>query len=183
MGSGFLESSFETGLGLKPHFIGCDAGSTDPGPEYLGSGRTAFPKDAIRRDLRLMLLGARRLNIPLLIGSAGTGGNDLQLELVHQLVREIAATEGLSFRLALIHAEQDKAYLRKRMREGRIEPLAQAEPVEQATPAWSSAMNRACRSRPTNAMVEVVGRRAAALPMMMGWQVVSAPSRQSEASN
>ena len=68
MGSGFVESSFEAGLAHNPHFIGCDAGSTDPGPEYLGSGRTAFPADAIRRDLRLMLLGARRLKIPLLIG-------------------------------------------------------------------------------------------------------------------
>ena len=90
-GSGFVESSFEKALTQKPHVIGCDAGSTDPGPAYLGSGRTAFPKEAIRRDLRLMLLGARRLKIPLLIGSAGTGGNDTQLEGMHQLVREIAA--------------------------------------------------------------------------------------------
>ena len=43
--------------------------------------------------------------------------------------------------------------------EGSLEPLAQAEPVEQATPAWSSAMNSACRSRPTKAMFEVCGRR------------------------
>jgi len=54
-GSGFQESSFERALGQKPDFIGCDAGSTDPGPEYLGSGRTAFPPDAIRRDLRLIV--------------------------------------------------------------------------------------------------------------------------------
>jgi hypothetical protein len=60
-GSGFVESSFEKALAQKPHVIGCDGGSTDPGPAYLGSGRTAFPKEAIRRDLRLMLLGARRL--------------------------------------------------------------------------------------------------------------------------
>lgn len=132
-GSGFLETSFETALNQQPDFIGCDAGSTDPGPEYLGSGRTAFPKDTIRRDLRLMLLGARRLKIPLLIGSAGTGGNDIQLDLVHGLIREIAAAEGLNFRLALIRAEQDKAYLRKRLREGRIKPLAPAPHFDEAT--------------------------------------------------
>ena len=57
-GSGFLESSFEQGLAQKPHFIGADAGSTDPGPEFLGSGATAFPLAAIRRDLRLMMIGA-----------------------------------------------------------------------------------------------------------------------------
>ena len=30
-----------------------DAGSTDPGPAYLGSGKMAFPKAAVQRDLRL----------------------------------------------------------------------------------------------------------------------------------
>jgi hypothetical protein len=61
-GSGFLESSFETGLSWKPHFIGCDAGSTDPGPEYLGTGRTAFPPQAIRRDLRIMCVRRYRID-------------------------------------------------------------------------------------------------------------------------
>jgi hypothetical protein len=42
-GSGVLESSFERALALNPHFIGGDAGSTDPGPACLGPGRTAFP--------------------------------------------------------------------------------------------------------------------------------------------
>jgi len=132
-GSGFVESSFEQGLAQKPHVIGCDGGSTDPGPAYLGSGRTAFPKDAIRRDLRLMLLGARRLKIPLLMGSAGTGGNDVQLEGVHQLVREIAAAEGLNFKLALIHSEQKKDYLKKRLREGRVKALDPAPHFDEAT--------------------------------------------------
>src|SRR5882672_3259062 len=132
-GSGFVESSFEQGLAQKPHVFGCDGGSTDPGPAYLGSGRTAFPKDAIRRDLRLMLLGARRLKIPLLMGSAGTGGNDVQLEGVHQLVREIAAAEGLNFKLALIHSEQKKDYLKKRLREGRVKALDPAPHFDEAT--------------------------------------------------
>jgi hypothetical protein len=131
-GSGFLESSFERALAQEPHFIGCDAGSTDPGPEFLGTGRTAFPEAAIRRDLRLMLLGARRLGIPLLIGSAGTGGNDIQLDLMHRLIREIAAEEKLRFTLALIHAEQDRSYLRRRLREGRIKPLSPAPVFDEA---------------------------------------------------
>ena len=51
-GSGFLAESFEKALAWKPHFIGCDAGSTDPGPSHLGSGQPAFPRDAVKRDLR-----------------------------------------------------------------------------------------------------------------------------------
>src|SRR5258706_16120437 len=92
-GSGFIESSFEKALAAKPDFIGCDAGSTDPGPSHLGSGQPAFPREAVKRDLRLMLLGARRLKGPLLIGSAGTAGADPHLAGVYGIVKEIAAAE------------------------------------------------------------------------------------------
>src|SRR5919199_663446 len=103
-GSGFLEASFEKALTQKPHFIGVDAGSTDPGPAYLGSGQMAFPKAAVERDLRIALKGARRLGIPLLIGTAGTAGADAQLEMVADIIKGIAAKEGLKFKLALVHA-------------------------------------------------------------------------------
>ena len=130
-GSGFSQQSFETALGMRPHFIGCDAGSTDPGPEYLGSGTTAFPVEAITRDLRLMLAGARRLRIPLLIGSAGTGGGDLQLELVRHILIDLAQKEGLSFNLAVIHSEQDKDFLIERLRQGCISALEPAPPFDE----------------------------------------------------
>lgn len=123
MGSGFVESSFEAALARKPHCIGCDAGSTDPGPSHLGAGHAAFPRQAVKRDLRLMLLGARRLKVPLLIGSAGTAGADAHLDWTFGILREIAREETLSFRVALIRAEQDKAYLKRRLRENRIKPL------------------------------------------------------------
>jgi hypothetical protein len=179
-GSGFVESSFEKALAKKPHVIGCDAGSTDPGPAYLGSGRTAFPKDAIRRDLRLMLLGARRLNIPLLIGSSGTGGNDIQLEMMHQLVREIAAAEGLSFKLAVIHSEQRKDYLKKRMREGRIKPLSPAPHFDESTIDRSEHIVGMMGAEPfiralkAGAEVVITGRASdtaifAAMPIMHGF--------------
>jgi hypothetical protein len=38
----------------------------------------------------------------------------------------------LSFRLALIHAEQDKAYLKRRLREGRVKPLSPAPHFDEA---------------------------------------------------
>ena len=125
-GSGFLEASFEKALALKPHFIGCDAGSTDPGPSHLGSGDAAFTRSAVKRDLRLMLIGARRIGVPLLIGSAGTAGGNAHVEWFCEIVKEIAAEESLSFKLAVIHAEQDKAYLKQRLREGRVKPLQPA---------------------------------------------------------
>lgn len=132
-GSGFVEASFERALAQKPHFIGVDAGSTDPGPLYLGSGKTAFPRAAIQRDLRIALKGARRLGVPLLIGSAGTGGADAQVDLVAEILRDIAAKEGLKFKLALVYSEQDKAYLKRRLAEGRIKPLPPAPPFDAGT--------------------------------------------------
>src|SRR5581483_5358307 len=76
LGSGFRLDSLERALAWRPDFIGCDAGSTDGGPYYLGSGAWQFSRDAVRRDLRALLAAARRLRVPLLVGSAGTGGAD-----------------------------------------------------------------------------------------------------------
>jgi hypothetical protein len=133
LGSGFVETSFETALARQPHFIGCDAGSTDPGPSHLGSGVPAFPRAAVKRDLRLALLGARRLKIPLLVGSAGTAGADAHLAWTFDILKEIASGEKLAFRLVLIHAEQDKGYLKGRLREGRIKPLDSAPKFNEET--------------------------------------------------
>src|SRR4051812_1809966 len=132
-GSGFREASLDAGMAMQPHFIGCDAGSTDPGPFSLGTGGTAFPVRAIKRDLRLMLIAARRARVPLLIGSAATAGGAPHVALFRRIVEEIAAEEGLSFAMALIHAEQDKAYLKRRLHEGRITPLDPAPDFDAGT--------------------------------------------------
>jgi len=128
-GSGFSEASFATALAQRPHFIGADAGSTDPGPSHLGKGDTAFPRDAVKRDLRIMLKGARQLGIPLLLGSAGTAGGDIQLAWLADITREIAREENLSFKLALIHAEADRELLVQRLEAGRIHALDNAPPI------------------------------------------------------
>ena len=86
LGSGFLESSFEEGLRRQPHVIGSDAGSTDPGPSPLGSGKTSFPPRAMKRDLRLMLLGAREDEVPLLIGTCRSAGGEPHLQIVFEIL-------------------------------------------------------------------------------------------------
>jgi hypothetical protein len=131
-GSGFKESSLAAGMKRFPHFIGCDAGSTDPGPAPLGTGTPAFPRRAVKRDLRLMIKAARAANVPLLIGSAGTAGGKPHVALVRDIVLEVAREEGLRFKLALIQAEQDKAYLKNKLRGGRIRPLKPAPEFDEA---------------------------------------------------
>ena len=115
----------------KPDVIGCDGGSTDPGPYYLGSGDTYFSRDSVRRDLGYMILAAREARIPLLVGSAVAGGADAQLAIVVELAEEIAHEHDLHFRLGVVHCEPDRAYLKQSYREGRIRPLAYAPEIDE----------------------------------------------------
>lgn len=131
LGSGFREETLKRAMGLSPHFIGADSGSTDPGPHYLGSGDTLFSDSAYKRDLRLMLLAGRAAKIPVIVGSACTSGSDPQLARLLGIAREIAREEKLSFKLAAIHSEQDKAYLKRKWREGKITPLANAPALDE----------------------------------------------------
>jgi len=131
LGSGFMESSFERGISLKPDVIGCDGGSTDGGPAYLGAGERYFSKEATKRDVRLMMAGRDKLDVPLIIGSCGMAGGDSGVDWMRDIVLEIAREKGYRFRLALIRSEQDKEYLKRRYREGRILPLKPAPPISE----------------------------------------------------
>src|SRR6187402_1201430 len=99
MGSGYNLEAFKRGVNLKPHFIGQDAGSTDMGPYYHGTGRTFLPLATYRYDLAIMLRAARELRVPLIVGSALTSGANVSLEQAVEIVRDIAREERLSFRM------------------------------------------------------------------------------------
>ncbi len=129
VGYGFPEESFAAGVALKPDLIACDAGSTDPGPYYLGSGIPFTNDTAVKRDLTLMLKAACELHVPLIVGSAGGSGATPHLERDVRIVREIAREQKLSFKLAVISAEFEKDYLLEALRAGRIEKLGPAPEV------------------------------------------------------
>jgi acyclic terpene utilization AtuA family protein len=132
IGSGFLESSLARGVELAPHVIACDGGSTDAGPAHLGSGKPHFSREGTKRDLRLMLQGRGRIDVPLIVGSCGFGGGDAGVDWMRDITLEIAREEGLKFKLALVRSEQDKGYLKRRLKEGRILPLNPAPPISEA---------------------------------------------------
>lgn len=133
VGTGFKESSFERGLSLLPHVIACDAGSTDSGPAYLGSGKPKLSRDACKRDLRLLLLGRNRLQVPLIIGSCGTSGCNEGVNWMADIATEIAEEEGLSFCMALIYADQEDWFLKQSLKDGRIRPLHPAPELDERT--------------------------------------------------
>ncbi|MCZ4352669.1 acyclic terpene utilization AtuA family protein [Roseovarius aestuarii] len=133
LGYGYAEESLKIGMSWKPHVIGCDGGSTDPGPYYLGAGKNFCSRLSVKRDLRLMLQASVAAGIPCIIGTAGGAGGEPHLQDTAALVREIAKEENLSFKMALIHAEQSKDDLVSWVNAGLTKPLVKMKPLDEAT--------------------------------------------------
>src|SRR5262245_49649427 len=109
IGYGITERSLELGLQERPHVIGADGGSVDAGPHYLGSGRSFTSAELVTRDLALCPRGARELNVPLIVGTAGGAGGEPHLAFALDCLREAVRAESPGpLRVALIHAEQSK---------------------------------------------------------------------------
>ena len=119
----------EEALDLAPDFLAADAGSTDAGPAFLGGERGMTHRGGIKASLEYILPQAVRRGIPFIIGSAGLGGNRTTVGHFREIIEEVAREKGLNFRLAVINSEQDKDYLRRRLRAGKIKPLAPSEPL------------------------------------------------------
>jgi len=132
-GNGFPPESLAAGLEHEPDFIGVDAGSTDGGPYYLGSGDNMHSsRAAAKHVLRELLLAARGADVPLLVGSAATAGADVHVEWTAAVVREIAREEGLEFDLGLVFAEQSPDDLARRIEAGAVDPLDESAPLTAA---------------------------------------------------
>ncbi len=129
LGYGIPEAALRAGLARRPHAIGCDMGSIDIGPYYLGSGQLSTSEATTRRDLRLALLGSREVDAPLLIGTAGSSGAAPHLARTLELVDEIARAEGMRLRVATIRAAMDRDWLRGMAEAGRTRPLGPGLPA------------------------------------------------------
>ena len=180
LGYGVPEAAFTEGLRRRPHFIGADMGSTDPGPYYLGEGELATSDEMTRRDLRRLLLGARGLDVPLLIGSAGTGGAAPHLMRVLEVVRSIARDDGLHFRLAWIRSDMPRDLVKEAARAGRVRPLGNIAPLSGAEVDASTQLvglmgtEAYARALEAGADVVIAGRSCdtaiyAAIPEMLGF--------------
>ena len=118
LGTGFLESSLERGLALDPDFIGADAGSVDGGPNALAGVAPGWPDAAYRRDLKLLMHGAARNRIPLLVGSCATSGRDWGVDWFAGMARDIATTIGRKLKVAKIYSELSADYVVEKLQAG-----------------------------------------------------------------
>ncbi|QSH41654.1 acyclic terpene utilization AtuA family protein [Lentisphaerota bacterium] len=138
LGYGFPEESFKRGIEMQPDLIAVDAGSVDPGPYYLGSGKPFTNRDGVKRDLRYILKAAYDLDIPAVIGTAGGSGARPHVDWCRKIIEEIAEEDNLSFTMGVIYADVDKELIKSAIKAGRTRPLGglpdlDSETVDKAT--------------------------------------------------
>jgi len=129
LGYGFPVQSFANGMDCKPDVIAVDAGSTDPGPYYLGAGKSFTDRQAVKRDLAIMLQAGMDSGIPVIVGTAGGSGAKPHLDWCLDIVIEIAREHDLHFRMAVIPSDFDKELLTERLRVGAIKVLEPGKPL------------------------------------------------------
>jgi hypothetical protein len=180
LGYGFPEESFRRGIARRPHLIACDAGSTDPGPYYLGSGKSFTERALVKRDLQFMLVAGLRIGAQIVVGSAGGAGAAPHLAWCRAIVEEIAREESLSFRLGVISSDVDKGVLARAWQAGKTRPLPFVPPLTAAAIEDSTHLVAQIGCEPiiraieADCQVVLAGRcydpaNFAALPIMRGY--------------
>ncbi|ACI19214.1 acyclic terpene utilization AtuA family protein [Dictyoglomus thermophilum] len=123
LGYGFPEETYYKAFSEKPDVIAVDAGSTDPGPYYLGKGISFVDREATKRDLEYLIKMSLKLDIPLLVGSSGGCGTKSSLDWTFDIVKEILEANNLKAKIAKIYSDVDKNIVRKAILENKIREL------------------------------------------------------------
>ncbi len=127
-----------------------------PGP--LGADVSSSPLAWQTHDLEQMLLGARRLGVPMIIGSAGDTGTNSRVDLFVRIIQELARKHALAEvppRLVSIRKSPKDAHAPTRMAAGEaIEGLDGRAALDAATLGGDGAGRR--------------GRRRASVPRAAG---------------
>ena len=138
LGYGYSEEALNIAFSEKVDYLGVDAGSTDPGPYYLGSGKSFTDRGAVKRDLELALPKALAHKAPFIIGTAGGAGSERHVKWLKEIILEIAAEKNLQFKLGTVFSDVSKEYVLEKLHAGKIlnmsdEMPLSAENVEEST--------------------------------------------------
>lgn len=126
--------SFHRGVAEGADLLAADSGSNDIGPVPLAIDISSSPFEWQEHDLEEMLLAARKLGVPLLIGSAGDTGANSRVDAFVQIVKDLAKKHGLpKFRLGYFYSELSREFLHARLKGGEtIEGLDGRAPLTAA---------------------------------------------------
>ena len=112
-----MEAALEHGFDV----IALDAGSVDPGPYYLGCGKSFTSRAMVKRDLKLIVEAGQKAKVPVLVGSACGAGATPHLDWTMEILDEIVEELGIHPKIARIDAEMDKRMVVDAFRGGRVE--------------------------------------------------------------
>ncbi len=129
LGYGYSEEALNIAFSEKVDYLGVDAGSTDPGPYYLGSGKSFTDRNAVKRDLSLALPKALEHKAPFIIGTAGGAGSRVHVDWVEAIIREVAEEKKLSFKMAIIYSDVEKDYVLEKFHSGKIKNMSDYFPL------------------------------------------------------
>lgn len=133
LGAGVRPEEVEYGIAQGAHAIASDAGSTDSGAAYLALGISKNNREAVKRDLTILMLAQAKAKIPIMIGSCGQSGGDSGLNWTRDIALEIAREHNLTPKIAVLYSEQDKATLKAKNADGKIKPLPPLGALDDAT--------------------------------------------------
>ncbi|MBR3850202.1 MAG: 3-methylaspartate ammonia-lyase, partial [Oscillospiraceae bacterium] len=129
LGYGYSEEALEIAFSEKVDYLGVDAGSTDPGPYYLGSGKSFTNRDAVKRDLALALPKALEHKAPFIIGSAGGAGSSEHVKWLREIILEIAEEQELSFKLGVVYSDVSNEYVLEKLQSGKVHNMSDEVPL------------------------------------------------------
>ena len=129
LGYGYSEEALNIAFSEKVDYLGVDAGSTDPGTYYLGSGKSFTDRGAVKRDLELALPKALEHKAPFIIGTAGGAGSARHVEWLKEIIFEIATEKQLHFKLGTVYSDVSKEYVLQKLNNGEIINMSEEMPL------------------------------------------------------
>ncbi len=130
LGYGYSEEALHVAFSEKVDYLGVDAGSTDPGPYYLGSGKSFTDRNAVKRDLSLALPKALEHKAPFIIGTAGGAGSSEHVAWLKEILLEIAAEKNLHFTLGTILSDVTTEYVLEKLENGKLLNMSDEMPAD-----------------------------------------------------
>ena len=132
LGYGYSEEALNTAFSEKVDYLGVDAGSTDPGPYYLGSGKSFTDRSAVKRDLALALPKALEHRAPFIIGTAGGAGSKCHVLWLKEILLEIASEQNLNFKLGTVFSDVSIEYVLEKSKSGKLIDMSSEFPADRS---------------------------------------------------
>ncbi len=130
LGYGYSEEALNLAFSQKVDYVGVDAGSTDPGPYYLGKGISFTDDNAVKRDLSLALPKVLEHKAPFIIGTAGGAGAKPHTDRLVEIIKEIAKEKSLHFKLGVIYSDVTKEYVVEKLESGKVVNMSENFPLD-----------------------------------------------------